>query len=218
MNPQVTMETLQLKRFDCSQIKPFSAVLVTGEHLADRTAIIEELVNQLRGDGSVHIFSASENWLSHYSLADDDKTYLDFQLGQSICYSAENIMSLIQSGQVTFIFDNLDWTEMWRAHTWFRDLCFNARWKHCNVIISSPAVNLPIAMRTAFDYTVHGFMSSFYMREKIYRVFGGIFPTLGEFKRVFQTITSKPFHYMVIDQRAHSYDITSHIFWYDCKV
>ena len=98
-----------------------------------------------------------------------------------------------------------------------RSLVFNGRWskEYCFVAFQY-IMEVKMSMRGSFDYAVFAMENSPAVRERIWKQFGGIFPTFAEFESVFFECT-KNFRVMVIDCRARSYNLEDCVFWYKAK-
>lgn len=173
-----------------------SKILIMGGKESGKTTLVRDIYNEIQDQiDEVHVFS---NVSSNYTDI-TNAIYDDFNMLHNFCISAKEhldtrklliIENLIDKNQVKLL----------------EELLFNG--KHYNVTIIV-TLQYPLVMQPEFRHQFNYIFSSFYDfiadQQKLYNYYFGMFHSLENFQRTFNTL--QPFEFMGVKMQSSPYVI-----------
>jgi len=218
---------VRLRRFDPSTIRPYSTILFAGGRRTGKSYAMRDFMWHLRDRiYETTVFSGTidedhpwerytPEWLVHHCLVDFDYPALQRTLSNQ--ESRKTLAAKYESDcpPAMLVFEDVEHLTppIWKDQG-MRSLIFNGRWSKSFCLVAFQYImEVKMAMRGSFDYAVFAMENSAAVRDRIYKQFGGIFPTYDSFEAAFFACTSD-YKVMVIDCRARSYNLEDVVFWY----
>jgi hypothetical protein len=113
------------------------------------------------------------------------------------------------------IFEDLEFLvkSMWKAQS-IRETFLNGRWVKIFAIAAVQYLNkIELSVRSMMDYAVFMMENNMSVRERIWKQFCGIMPSMQEFEEVFMRCT-EDHKCLVVDCRSTSYKTNEVLYWY----
>jgi hypothetical protein len=113
------------------------------------------------------------------------------------------------------IFEDLEYLAkpMWKQQS-IRQVFLNGRWDRVFAVAAVQYLNkIELSVRSMMDYAVFMMENNVSVRERIWKQFCGILPSMRDFEAVFMRCT-EDHRCLVVDCRSTSYKINEMLFWY----
>lgn len=213
---------LQLRKFDPSKIGNDKVCLFIGKRGTGKSTLVTDIMYHKRNIPAGVVMSATEDGNHYYSQYVPDL----FVHGK---YDKEVIERIIEAqkakmnrfGKVDPVFILLDdcmYDKSFLKDECIRTLFMNGRhWKIFFLMTTQYCMDLPPGLRTNVDYVFCLRENVIQNREKLYKNFFGIFPTLHMFQQVMDSCTEN-FECLVLDNTSRSNKIEECVFYYKAKV
>lgn len=105
----------------------------------------------------------------------------------------------------------------WVMNEYFRYIMAYGRFLKINVLlVMQYSMSIPYEIKANIDYVYLGYENINRNKIKLYEHYGGMFPNLNTFCRVFEQLTTSENddkHFMVIKQHVGTYEISDQVFW-----
>lgn len=200
--------TLHLKKFDMSQIRERAAVVFIGPRATSKTTTIIDCLRYHCDipNGLVYSFDKAFEQICPESI---------LHIGE---YSEETVNAFVENQKdkrdtpAFLVLDACFHDTKWTKHQAIKTVFMNGRNFNIFSIIAMSYDALPVTMRTNCDYVFITKTDSVSDREKLYKNYAGIFPTLSVFNVAMDQIQTHEF--LVLNYRTKSNTIEDIVSWY----
>lgn len=226
--PSFSAEVLyQLKPFDPCNIRDFSTIIVCGGRRTGKSFCMRDIVYHLRKRiYDCYVFSGTrdedhpwekytpEKYVTSVQAEfpnDDLQAKLDNQKFRKQIAEAHGV----PCPPSMVIFEDLEYLvkPMWKSQS-IRETFLNGRWdKIFAVAAVQYLIKIELSIRSMMDYAVFMMENNMTVRDRIWRQFCGIMPSIQEFEAVFMRCT-EDHKCLVVDCRSTSYKVNEVLFWY----
>lgn len=197
---------MEIKEFQ--GIKSGSNVIIIGSRCCGKTSLIKDLIRH-NPDISVDTI-----------ISPDTNTYYDIIASHVYDNYSPEIIHILYTNQhktLNNIFCVMDDVFITPDEK-FNNLIWNGRHLKISTIISQQYYSVSDEIATNIDYVFIGKINMKSEKQKLYENYGGMFPTFEGFCMVLDSITSKPYTFMVINNASPSSKIEDQCFWYTTDV
>jgi hypothetical protein len=226
--PQFSAEVeYQLKPFDPNGIREFSTMIICGGRRTGKSFCMRDIAFHLRKKVyDCYVFSGTrdedhpwEKYIPEKYLAyvqsefpnDDLQLKLDNQRVRKQIAESHGV----PCPPSLLIFEDLEFLTkpMWRQQS-IREVFLNGRWDKVFAIAAVQYLNrIELSVRSMMDYAVFMMENNASVRDRIWKQFCGILPTMQEFEAVFMRCT-EDHRCLVVDCRSTSYRVDEMLYWY----
>jgi|APGre2960657404_1045060.scaffolds.fasta_scaffold00054_36 hypothetical protein len=210
---------INLKPFNMKKVPRESIIVLLGKRNTGKSVLVKDILYHKRDIPVGTVISHTDN-LTHF--------YDKFIPGMFIHkkYSPEILTKIFDRQQKAIdknwrnpnaflLFDDcLSDSSSWSKDESIKEIFFNGRhFKILYILTMQSPMGLPPAMRTNIDYTFILKNNNFSDREKIYKNYAGMFPSMAFFEKVLDACTSD-YNCLVIDNTSQSNKLEDQVFYY----
>lgn len=217
----------QLRRWDPKTIRDFSSMVVCGGRRTGKSFCMRDILFALRKRVyDCYVFSGTR---------DEDHPWEKYTPEKYVTYVGaefpnEDLQARLDNQKVRkqiaeahgvkcppslLIFEDLEFLvkPMWK-HQSIREVFLNGRWDKTFAIAAVQYLNkIELSVRSMMDYAVFMMENNASVRDRIWKQFCGILPSMQEFETVFMRCT-EDHKCLVVDCRSTSYKVDEMLFWY----
>ena len=215
-------KTLKLKKWEPESIPDDKTLLVIGKRGSGKSTFIADILHAKKDKiGSAVVISGTEESNGFYSRFIPG-VFIHHEYDSSILSNIfDRQRAMIKQNNVQpvlLILDDCMYDKSFFKDPLFRNLMLNGRhYKLFTIISTQYALDVPPFARSNFDYCIVYRDPIKSNRERLYKQFFGIFPSMAEFNDVYDAC-SENFECLVLDQTSRSNAISDCIFWYRAKL
>jgi len=216
------MKTLKLKKWVPEQIPDDKTLLVIGKRGSGKSTFIADVLHAKKDRiGSAVIISGTEESNGFFSKFVPSVFIHNEYNSEILAKIFERQKSMIKTGSaqpVLLVLDDCMYDKSFFKCPVFRALMLNGRhYKLFTIISTQYALDVPPFARSNFDYCIVYRDPIKSNRERLYKQFFGIFPSMAEFNDVYDAC-SENFECLVLDQTSRSNNISDCVYWYKAKI
>lgn len=220
----------QINEFDLNSMVPNPSILIIGKKGSGKSYLVRNLLNHFHNEQHIPggvVISPSELMSSfykdffpdlyiHHNL--DDTILKKILARQSIMIDRSNKAKSngleLDPRAVLIMDDCLSQKKSWASNVNIQEIVMNGRHHHLQYIVTMQTpLGITPDMRLNFDYIFLLQNDLPCNRKILWDNYGGMFPTLASFEKVFSTCTEN-YSTMVIDNRKPSDNIYDKAFWF----
>lgn len=216
-----------LRPFDPGAIRDYSSMIVCGGRRTGKSFCMRDIVYHLRKRVyDCYVFSGTRDeehpWEKYtpekyvtYVQADFPNDDLQAKLDNQKVRKEIAESHGVKCPPSLIIFEDLEFLSkpMWK-HQSIREVFLNGRWDKTFAIAAVQYLNrIELSVRSMMDYAVFMMENNASVRDRIWKQFCGILPTMQEFETVFMQCTEEH-KCLVVDCRSTSYKVDEMLFWY----
>lgn len=209
---------LNIRKFDPTTIRDGSVVGIIGKRGTGKSILVKDVMYNKRGIPMGLVMSGTEDGNSYYSrFVPDSFVFTEFDKGslERLVERQKKLAKKGQAGKVFVVLDDLMYDKRIMKEKVMRQLLMNGRHWNIFMIVTAqyPADLGPPEIRSNCDYVIACRETIHQNRERLYRMFFGIFPSFDDFCRVFSACTEN-YGVLVLDNTKQTNNIEDVVFWY----
>jgi hypothetical protein len=217
----------QLKAFDPATIRDFSTMVICGGRRTGKSFCMRDITFFLRKRiYDCYVFSGTKDedhpWNRYVPEKYITEVHSDFP-NENLQMKLDNQKIRKQIAEShgikcpasLVIFEDLEFLTkpMWKAQS-VRETFLNGRWDKMFAIAAVQyLIKIELSIRSMMDYAIFMMENNVSVRERIWKQFCGIMPSMQEFEAVFMRCT-EDHKCLVVDCRSTSYKIDEMLYWY----
>lgn len=217
----------QLEEFKPAQIRDFSTIIICGGRRTGKSFCLRDIVYFLRKRiYDCYIFSGTRDedhpWEKYtpekyVTNVTDQFPNSDLQMKLDNQKFRKQIAEKygVQCPASMVIFEDLEFLvkPMWKSQS-IRETFLNGRWDKIFALAAVQYLNkIELSIRSMMDYAIFMMENNMSIRDRIWRQFCGILPSMAEFEAVFMRCT-EDHKCLVVDCRSTSYKVNEVLYWY----
>ena len=214
---------ITLRPFNMKKVPKESIIVLLGKRNTGKSVLVKDILYHKRDIPIGTVISHTDH-LTHF--------YDKFIPGMFIHkkYNPEILVKVFERQQKAIdkcwkkpnaflLFDDcLSDSSKWSKDESIKEIFFNGRhFKILYILTMQSPMGLPPAMRTNIDYTFILKNNNQSDREKIYKNYAGMFPSMAYFERVLDACTSN-YSTLVIDNTSQSNELCDQVFYYKAEL
>jgi hypothetical protein len=213
---------LNIRQFDPSTIKDGSVVGVIGKRNTGKSVLVKDIMYYKRKIPMGIVLSGTEDGNGFYSnFVPDSFVFSEFDKGalERLVERQKKLAKHGKAGKVFVVLDDLMYDKKIMKEKVMRQLLMNGRhWNIFLIVTAQYVADLgPPEIRSNCDYVIACRETIHQNRERLYRMFYGIFPSFDDFCRVFSACTEN-YGVLVLDNTKQTNNIEDVVFWYKATV
>ena len=217
-----TPAVLNIRQFDPSTIRDGAVVGVIGKRGTGKSVLVKDIMYYKKSIPMGVVMSGTEDGKSYYSkfvpdcfvFSEFDKTALERLVDRQ-----KKLSKIGKATKVFIVLDDLMFDKKIMKEKVMRQLLMNGR--HWNIFMITtaqyPADLGPPEIRSNCDYIIACRETIHQNRERLYRMFFGVFPSFDDFCRVFTACTEN-YGVLVLDNTKQTNHIEDIVFWYKATI
>lgn len=217
----------QLVPFDPSTIRDFSTIIFCGGRRTGKSFCMRDVVYYLRKRiYDCYVFSGTRDEDHPWEKYTPEKYVTNVQSefpNNDLQMKLDNQKFRKQIAEAhkvpcpasMIVFEDLEFLAkpMWKSQS-IRETFLNGRWDKIFAVAAVQYLNkIELSIRSMMDYAVFMMENNMSIRERIWKQFCGIMPSMAEFEAVFMRCT-EDHKCLVVDCRSTSYKVNEVLFWY----
>ena len=215
------LNKMRLRKFDPKKISDDKVCVFIGKRNTGKSTLITDILYHKRRIPIGVIMSATEDGNHHYrNYLPDVFIHGDYNKDaiESVLARQKTLVNKGKSSSAFILLDDCVYNKKFMSDTCIRQCFMNGRhWNIFFMISMQYCMDMPPALRANVDYCFILRENILSNREKLWKSFCGIFPTLDIFNQVMDACTEN-FECLVVDNTSKSNSIEDCIFWYKAKV
>ena len=212
---------MKLRKFDPSQISDDKVCVFVGKRNTGKSTLVTDILYHKRHLPVGVVMSATEEGNHHYSRyvpeifihGDYNKEAIENILDRQKIMVSKN-----KASAAFILLDDCMYDKKFMRDTCIRQCFMNGRhWKIFFMLTMQYCMDMTPALRSNVDYVFILRENILSNREKLWKSFCGIFPTLDIFNQVMDACTEN-YECLVVDNTSKSNKIENCVFWYKAKL
>ena len=213
---------LNIRQFDPSTIKDGSVVGVIGKRGTGKSVLVKDVMYYKRKIPMGLIMSGTEDGNSYYGkFVPDSFVFSEFDKAalERLMERQKKLSKAGRAGRVFVVLDDLMYDKKIMKEKVMRQLLMNGRhWNIFLIVTAQYVADLgPPEIRSNCDYVIACRETIHQNKERLYRMFFGIFPSFDDFCRVFAACTEN-YGVLVLDNTKQTNNIEDVVFWYKATI
>lgn len=213
---------LNIRQFDPTTIRDGSVAGIIGKRGTGKSVIVKDIMFHKKTIPMGLVMSGTEDGNSYYSrFVPDSFVFSEFDKGalERLVERQKRLAKQNKAGRVFVVLDDLMYDKRIMKEKVMRQLLMNGRHWNIFMIVTAqyPADLGPPEIRSNCDYIFACRETIHQNRERLYRMFFGIFPSFDDFCRVFAACTEN-YGVLVLDNTKQTNNIEDVVFWYKATV
>lgn len=213
---------LNIRKFDPTTIRDGSVVGIIGKRGTGKSILVKDVMYNKRTIPMGLVMSGTEDGNSYYSrFVPDSFVFTEFDKGslERLVERQKKLAKKGKAGRVFVVLDDLMYDKRIMKEKVMRQLLMNGRHWNIFMIVTAqyPADLGPPEIRSNCDYVIACRETIHQNRERLYRMFFGIFPSFDDFCRVFSACTEN-YGVLVLDNTKQTNNIEDVVFWYKADI
>jgi hypothetical protein len=212
---------IQLKKFNPATIADDKVCVFIGKRGTGKSTLVTDVLYHKKHIPAGVVMSATEEGNHHYKkfvpdlfiYGDYDRDAIDRVLDRQ-----KQIIAVKKKSNAFILLDDCMYDRKFMKDTCIRQCFMNGRhWKIFFMLTMQYCMDLTPDLRANVDYVFILRENIVQNREKLYKSFFGVFPTLAMFAQVMDACTEN-YECLVLDNTSKSNKIQDCVFWYKAKI
>jgi len=212
---------IQLKKFNPATIADDKVCVFIGKRGTGKSTLVTDVLYHKKHIPAGVVMSATEEGNHHYKkfvpdlfiYGDYDRDAIDRVLDRQ-----KQIIAAKKKSNAFILLDDCMYDRKFMKDTCIRQCFMNGRhWKIFFMLTMQYCMDLTPDLRSNVDYVFILRENIVQNREKLYKSFFGVFPTLAMFAQVMDACTEN-YECLVLDNTSKSNKIQDCVFWYKAKI
>jgi hypothetical protein len=229
--PRFSVEVeYELRPFDPNTIRPYSSIIVCGGRRTGKSFCMRDITYHFRNKiYDCYVFSGTRDedhpWEKYtpekyVTFVQSEFPNVDLQMKLDNQKVRKQIAEAhgVECPPTMVIFEDLEFLSkpMWKQQS-VRQVFLNGRWDKIFTVAAVQYLNrIELSVRSMMDYAIFMMENNSSVRDRIWRQFAGILPSMQEFEAVFMRCT-EDHKCLVVDCRSTSYKVNEVLYWYKAQ-